>query len=53
MKTIRVDVAVPMTAEKVWAAITDPEQRREWFVGNYEIDSVEGGIVRIDKAIAL
>ncbi len=48
MKTIRVDVAVPMTAEKVWAAITDPEQRREWFGGNYEIDPVEGGIVRID-----
>ena len=48
MKTIRVDVAVPMTAEKVWAAITDPEQRREWFGGNYGIDPVEGGIVRID-----
>ena len=48
MKTIRIDVAVPMTAEKVWAAITDPEQRRAWFGGNYEIDPVEGGIVRID-----
>jgi uncharacterized protein YndB with AHSA1/START domain len=32
----------------VWAAITDPVQRRAWFGGNYAIDPVEGGTVRID-----
>jgi uncharacterized protein YndB with AHSA1/START domain len=37
-----------MPAEKVWAAITDPEQRRSWFGGSYDIDPVEGGTVRID-----
>ena len=53
MKTIRVDVEVPMTAEKVWAAITDQEQRREWFGGNYEIDPVEGGMVRMDLPVII
>ncbi len=48
MKTIRIDVPVPMTAEKVWAAITDPDQRGAWFDGGYDIEPVEGGAVRID-----
>ncbi|MET0903663.1 MAG: SRPBCC domain-containing protein [Acidimicrobiales bacterium] len=48
MKTIRIDVAVPKTAEKVWAAIADPDQRRAWFGGVYDIDPFEGGSVRVD-----
>jgi uncharacterized protein YndB with AHSA1/START domain len=48
MTTITFDLSVSMTAEKAWAALSDPQQRAAWFGGAYEIDPREGGTVRID-----
>lgn len=48
MKTIRIEVALDLTAEKVWAALADPTERAQWFRGGYAIDPHEGGAVRID-----
>jgi uncharacterized protein YndB with AHSA1/START domain len=40
---IRRQVVIPVTPERLWQALTDPEQIAGWFGGHLQLDLEEGG----------
>lgn len=42
MEIVR-EIVLPATREDAWSALTDPDELREWFANDVELDAVPGG----------